>query len=205
MPWTSVAAAAREAGVVTIVGTERPALARPRDRVGRARRGRDAAGRAGEDPDRPVRGAPLRPGTRTPGVHGRRRDVRGRDLSRGFRYPEIVRSLVLGGAQIDLRPAFRDDRRRLAAVPLVRRVEPVQREGAALPGAREHRLRRRIQRGRPRPGLATCIIAPDGTLVASLPYGGVGVVAADVDLDRADRRLALRWAPERNIQVAAPG
>jgi len=24
------------------------------------------------------------------------------------------------------------------------------------------------------------------------------VVTADIDLDRADRRLALRWAPERN-------
>ncbi len=34
--------------------------------------------------------------------------------------------------------------------------------------------------------------------MASLDYGRVGVVAADIDLDRADRLLALRWAPERN-------
>jgi hypothetical protein len=27
----------------------------------------------------------------------------------------------------------------------------------------------------------------------------VGVAVADVDLERADRRLALRWAPDRNV------
>lgn len=43
---------------------------------------------------------------------------------------------------------------------------------------------------------------PDGRLVTSLAYGVVGVVAADVDLDLADRRLALRWAPERNERTA---
>ena len=52
----------------------------------------------------------------------------------------------------------------------------------------------------PDQGSLTCIIAPDGRLVASLPYGMVGVVAADIDLDAADRRLALRWAPERSAQ-----
>jgi hypothetical protein len=35
-----------------------------------------------------------------------------------------------------------------------------------------------------------------------MAYGAVGVVAADVDLERATRLLALRWAPERN---APPG
>ena len=53
----------------------------------------------------------------------------------------------------------------------------------------------------PEQGSVTGIIDPDGSLVASLPYGQVGVAAADIDLDRADRRLALRWAPERNRAV----
>ncbi len=53
-----------------------------------------------------------------------------------------------------------------------------------------------------RPGSQrSSIIAPDGTLVASLAYGVAGVVAADIELDRADRSLALRWAPERNDYV----
>ena len=51
----------------------------------------------------------------------------------------------------------------------------------------------------PDQGSVTCIIAPDGTLVASLDYGAVGVVAADIDLDLATRLLALRWAPERSV------
>jgi hypothetical protein len=45
---------------------------------------------------------------------------------------------------------------------------------------------------------ATCVIGPDGTQVVRLDYGRVGVVAADVELDAADRSLALRWAPQRN-------
>ena len=51
----------------------------------------------------------------------------------------------------------------------------------------------------PTQGSITGIIAPDGTLVASLPYGEVGVVAADIDLDAADRLIARRWAPERSL------
>ena len=51
----------------------------------------------------------------------------------------------------------------------------------------------------PDQGSVTGVIAPDGTLVTSLSYGAVGVVAADVDLDLATRRLALRWAPERSV------
>jgi predicted amidohydrolase len=51
----------------------------------------------------------------------------------------------------------------------------------------------------PDQGSITGIVGPGGTLVASLAYGEVGVIAADVDLDLATRRLALRWAPDRNI------
>jgi predicted amidohydrolase len=50
-------------------------------------------------------------------------------------------------------------------------------------------------------GSATCIIAPDGRFVASLDYGHVAVVAADIDLSQADRLLALRSAPERNVRT----
>jgi hypothetical protein len=54
----------------------------------------------------------------------------------------------------------------------------------------------------PDQGSITGIVGPDGTLVASLPYGRVGVVAADIDLDLATRQMALRWAPERNVGTA---
>jgi predicted amidohydrolase len=47
-------------------------------------------------------------------------------------------------------------------------------------------------------GSASCIIAPDGSLLAQVPYGQVGVATADVDLSLADGLLARRRAPERN-------
>ncbi|HEX4405899.1 MAG TPA: nitrilase-related carbon-nitrogen hydrolase, partial [Polyangia bacterium] len=50
-------------------------------------------------------------------------------------------------------------------------------------------------------GSVTGIIGPDGALVASLEYGRVGVVAADLDLDRATRLIARRWAPERSVSI----
>ena len=109
--------------------------------------------RAGQDPDRPDRGA----ATTSP-ERGRRvftatgADVRHRDLPRGVPLPgdrALARPRRCPGR---LRPALRDDRRRLAAGPLVRCVQSVQREGAHVPGAREHRLRRRVERGRTRPG-----------------------------------------------------
>jgi predicted amidohydrolase len=115
-----------------------------------------------------------------------------------FRYPEIVRSLVLGGAQVVFAPHWvtTDDgslpsRWCDAASPynekalLCRALENtvyVAAANAALPDQ----------------GSKTCVICPAGDLVAGLDYGVAGVACADLDLDRADRRIALRWAPGRS-------
>lgn len=116
-----------------------------------------------------------------------------------FRYPEIVRSLVVRGAQIVFAPHF---------VTTGDGSLPARWCDASNPYNEKALLCRALENGvyvaasnvaGHDQGSATCIIAPDGTLVASLDYGRVGVVAADIDLDRADRLLALRWAPERNI------
>jgi len=120
----------------------------------------------------------------------------------GFRYPEIVRSLVLGGAQIIFAPHFvtTED----GSLP-VRWCDPSNpyNEKALLCRALENTVYVAASNvAGPDQGSATCIIGPDGTLVTSLDYGRVGVVAADIDLDRADRRLALRWSPERNTSAA---
>ena len=53
----------------------------------------------------------------------------------------------------------------------------------------------------PDQGSASCVIAPDGSLVAQVPYGEVGVAAADLDLSLADGLIARRWAPERNTRA----
>ena len=123
----------------------------------------------------------------------------------GFRYPEISRSLVLMGAQVIFAPHY------------VRTADgslPVRWCDAANPYNEKALLCRALENtvyvaasnvAGPDQGSVTGIVAPDGSLVASLEYGRVGVVAADIDLHLADRRLALRWAPERNARLAAEG
>jgi predicted amidohydrolase len=117
-----------------------------------------------------------------------------------FRYPEIARSLVLGGAQVVFIPHF---------VTTADGTLPARWCDASNPYNEKAILCRALENtvfvaasniGGPGQGSATCIISPDGTQLASLEYGAVGVVAADIELDQANRRLALRWAPARNVQ-----
>lgn len=44
---------------------------------------------------------------------------------------------------------------------------------------------------------ATCVVAPDGRLVAQTPYGDDSLLVADLDLAAATGRYARRYAPER--------
>jgi predicted amidohydrolase len=116
-----------------------------------------------------------------------------------FRYPEIARSLVLAGARVVFVPHFvtTDD----GSLPS-RWCDPANpyNEKALLLRALENTVFvAQANNAGPAQGSITGIVAPDGTLVASLPYGKVGVVAADLDLDQATRRLALRWAPDRSL------
>ncbi len=133
----------------------------------------------------------------TPRIYGTSAVIR---VSRheGFRYPEVVRAAVLGGAQIIFAPH---------SVTTDGASLPVRWCDASNPYNEKALLCRALENtvyiaasnvAGPDQGSATCIIAPDGTLVASLDYGVVGVIAADIDLARADRLLALRLAPERN-------
>jgi len=117
-----------------------------------------------------------------------------------FRYPEITRGLVLAGAQVVFVPHFvttddgsLPDRWCDASSPynekslLCRALENTVYVAASNVAAANQ-------------GSISGIIAPDGALVASLPYGQAGVVVADIDLTRADGLLARRWSPERNVQ-----
>lgn len=117
-----------------------------------------------------------------------------------FRYPEITRSLVLDGAQVVFVPHYVTTDDGSLPVRWCDAPNPYN-EKALLCRALENSVYIAASDvAGPDQGSATCIIAPDGTLAASLDYGLVGVVAADLDLDLADRTLALRWAPERNVR-----
>lgn len=194
----TVAVAARRGGIVAIVGIERPTP------VGRELRAVviDADGtRLGEQAKTQI--DPTEEADYVPGSG--RRVFSAAGLSFGvaicheaFRYPEISRTLVLGGAQVIFAPHFvtTDDR----SLPS-RWGDPANpyNEKALMLRAMENTVFVAASNvAAPDQGSVTGIIAPDGTLLASLPYGVVGVVAAEIDLGRADRRLALRWAPDRN-------
>jgi predicted amidohydrolase len=194
----AVAVAARRAHVATIVGTERPTPA-----------GReilqvvfDADGtRLGDQAKTQI--DPSEERHYVPGSGRRVFTTEGLTFGiaichEAFRYPEIARSLVLDGAQVVFIPHFVTTE----GGPLPTRwCDPSNpyNEKAIMCRAIENTVYVAASDvAGPDQGSVTGIIAPDGTLVASLDYGRVGVVAADIDLDLASRLLALRWAPERN-------
>ena len=193
-----VANAARRAGVVTIVGTERPAaagreiicvvLGADGTRLGvQVKTQIDPT----EEPHY-VAGAGRRVFTAVGVTFGIA------ICHEAFRYPEIVRSLVLDGAQIVFVPHFVTTGDGSLPVRWCDASNPYN-EKALLCRALENSVYVAASNvAGPDQGSLTGIIAPNGDLVAGLEYGQVGVVAADIELDRADRLLALRWAPERN-------
>jgi predicted amidohydrolase len=198
-----VAEAARRAGVVTIVGVERPTPAGRE--ITAVVLGADGA-RLGVQAKTQI--DPSEEPHYIPGTGRRVFAAAGVTFGiaichEAFRYPEISRSLVLAGAQIVFVPHFvtTDD----GSLPArwCDASNPYN-EKALLCRALENTVFVATSNvaGRDQ-GSATCIIGPNGSLVASMEYGSVGVVAADIDLDQADRRLALRWAPERNTPTPA--
>jgi len=194
-----VGAAAARAGVVAIVGAERPTssgrqiLSIVFDRDGT---------RLGEQVKTQI--DPSEEAWYVPGSGRRTFTADGLTFGiaichEAYRYPEITRALALAGAQVVFVPHYvvTDDgslptRWCDAANPynekalMVRALENTIYVAAANNAGRAQ-------------GSVTGIIAPDGTLVASLPYGEVGVVAADIDLGAADRLIARRWAPDRSL------
>lgn len=196
-----VAEAARRARVVTIVGTERPTPAGRE--ILSVVLGADGT-RLGEQAKTQI--DPTEAPHYIPGTGRRVFTAAGVTFGiaichEAFRYPEIVRSLVLGGAQIIFAPHFVTTEDGSLPARWCDASNPYN-EKALLCRALENTVYVAASNvaGHDQ-GSATCIIAPDGTLVTSLDYGQVGVVAADIDLNQADRLLALRWAPERNIQT----
>jgi predicted amidohydrolase len=196
-----VADAARRARVVTIIGTERPT---PRGReilsvvvdANGATLGEQAKTQMDPSEERHY----------APGAGRRVFTAAGVTFGiamchEAFRYPEVTRSLVLAGARIVFVPHYVTTKD--GSLPL-RWCDPSSpyNEKALLCRALENTVYVAASNvAASDQGSATCIIAPDGTLVTSVEYGRVGVAAADLDLDRASGLLARRWAPERNVQA----
>lgn len=197
----AVAAAARRAGIVTIMGTERTTpngreiLSVVFDADG-ARLGQQVKTQIDPSEEQSyIAGTGRRVFTAAGATFGIA------ICHEAFRYPEITRSLVLAGAQIVFVPHF---------VTTGDGSLPTRWCDAANPYNEKSLLSRALENtvfvaqsnvAGPDQGSITGVVAPDGALVASLAYGRIGVVAADIELDLATRQMALRWAPERNAHV----
>jgi len=191
--------AARRAAVVAIVGAERPTAA-GREIVSVVF-GPDGA-RIGEQVKTQI--DPSEEAWYVPGSGRRIFAVDGLVFGiaichEAYRYPEITRSLALAGAQVVFVPHFvvTDD----GSLPSRWCDAPnPYNEKSLLCRALENSIFVAASNAAgPDQGSITGIISPDGTLLASLPYGQVGVVAADIDLAVADRLIALRWSPDRSL------
>jgi predicted amidohydrolase len=193
-----IAAAARRARVVTIVGSERVVdggreiVAAVLDADG-SRQGEQAKTQIDPSEERDY----------VPGTGRRVFTAAGATFGiaichEAFRYPEVSRALALAGAQIIFAPHWvtTDD----GSLPR-RWCDPSSpyNEKALQCRALENTVYVAASNcAGADQGSASCVIAPDGTQLAAVPYGAVGVATADLDLDRADRLLARRWAPARN-------
>lgn len=198
-----VAAAARRAGVVTILGTERVTPA-GREIVAAVF---DADGTALGEQSKTQVDLSEEPHY-VPGSGRRTFTAAGATFGiaichEAFRYPEVSRALALAGAQIVFAPhwVITGD----GSLPS-RWCDPSSpyHEKALLMRALENTIYVAAANcAGTDQGSASAIIDPDGALVASVAYGAVGAAAADLDLDRATRLLARRWAPGRNGLAAA--
>ncbi|HEX5558455.1 MAG TPA: carbon-nitrogen hydrolase family protein [Gaiellales bacterium] len=198
----AVAAAAGGAGVVTIVGAERPSAA-----------GREiVAVVAGADGSRlgvqaKTQIDPSEERDYVPGSGRRCFDAAGIRFAvaichEAFRYPEVARAAALDGAQVVFVPHFvvTDDG------SLSRRwcdADNPYNEKALLCRALENTVYvAAVNAAAPDQGSASCVISPDGALLAQVPYGTFGVAVADIDPALADGLMARRFAPERTLAPA---
>ncbi len=115
-----------------------------------------------------------------------------------FRYPEIARSLALAGAQVVFVPHFVTTNDGSLPTAWGQPANPYNEKAVMLRALENTVFVAASNFAGPDQGSVTGIIAPDGRLLASLPYGAVGVAVADVDLAEATRELALRWDPARS-------
>jgi predicted amidohydrolase len=195
---TEVAAAAGRAGVAAIVGAERPGPAGRR--IVAVVIGADGT-RIGEQAKTQIDLSEER--DYVPGAGRRLFEAGGLAFGiaichEGFRYPEIVRSLALGGAQVVFAPHWVTTGDGSLPSRWCDAANPYN-EKALLCRALENTVYvAAANAALPDQGSKTCIVGPDGALVAGLDYGTAGVASASLDLDRADARIARRWAPGRS-------
>lgn len=201
---TEVGQAAREAGVTTILGTERVTrhgrllLATVLDGHGAPTGHQVKTQLAPEEDAHYVPGhgrLVFRAGAVTFGIA---------ICHEAFRHPETVRSAVLAGAQIVFHPHFTATD---GGPPPTRwcDAENAYYESAVRCRAIENTVvMASANYAVPDQASASAIVDHDGSLLGHVPYGQPGIVVAAVDLSRATGTMARRYDPERNHLSPVP-
>jgi predicted amidohydrolase len=120
----------------------------------------------------------------------------------GFRYPETVRWAARAGAQVVFHPHFVGDNTENSQPEQWCDPANSYNEKAVLCRAVENTVyMASCNYALTNQRSATCLIDPDGRLIAQLPYGQAAALVHEIDLTRATRQMALRYAPDRITAV----
>jgi predicted amidohydrolase len=116
----------------------------------------------------------------------------------GFRYPETVRWAAVRGAQVVFHPhCTGSDATGTRPENWADPAGPYYEKAMMCRGLENTIYFASVNYAFRYPESATRVVSPAGECVARLPYGEEGVLVAEIDLARATRLLASRYAPER--------
>ena len=194
--WREIAAAAREARVAVVLGTERVVDGGVMATVLVINSDGAAAGFQDK-----VQIDPSEDGVYTPGSE--RRVFQAGPLTfgvaichEGWRYPETVRWAARHGAQLVFHPHYHPPEP--GSYRASRFADPANtfHEKAALCRAAENTCWfATVNYACGESPTTSAVVRPDGTLLCFQPYGKEGLLVADIDLSEATRLLAKRYKP----------
>src|SRR5262249_18733208 len=194
--WSAVAAAARKAHTAVVLGTER--VVDGALRISALVVDRDGAVVGFQDK---VQLDPSEEGRYSPGAERRVFQAGGLTFGvsichEGWRYPETVRWPARQGAQVVFHPHFHE------AEPGSYRPEhfadpanPFHEKAALCRAAENTCFFATVNYASQGSPTTSAVVRPDGTLLASQPYGQPGLLVADIDLAEATGLLASRYRP----------
>lgn len=191
--WARVADASRQAGIATILGTERIVEGRPVISalvIGPDGRSLGVQDKVQIDPsEEPIYAAGT--GRRVFSVGPLTFGVV--ICHEGWRYPETVRWAARRGAQVVFHPAFHEaDGTSFRPTTFADPANTFHEKAALCRAAENTCFFATVNYASEGSPTTSAVARPDGTVLAWQPYGVAGLLVADLDLSEATRLLALR-------------
>ena len=115
----------------------------------------------------------------------------------GFRYPETVRWAAVNGAKIVFHPHLAYTANRTPLTEWYDKNNPYYEKAMSCRALENTIYYAGANYASEFSDAASCIIAPDGSMVAHAPYSETGVIVAEIDIEKATGLLAGRFKKER--------